>query len=61
MFTTGRLTFAFCFLIAFVIALIWAYRKDFKKSPWFFKGSLKIVLIIAGLYLTYYISVRYVL
>lgn len=61
MFTTGRIVFVFVFLALFVIGLIWAYRKDIKKSPWYFKGTLKILAILIGLYLMYFITVRYIL
>ncbi len=44
MFSKGQLIFALVFFIGFVIAMIWAFRKDKKVNKVFFKGSYKILL-----------------
>jgi predicted membrane protein len=52
MFTTGRIIFAISFIIIFAIGMIIAYRKDAKKSPWYFKGAtvfwVILILIVAN-------------
>lgn len=58
MFTTGRIAFMIFFLFLFVSTLIWAYRKDIRKSPWYFKGSYKILLAIFIIYFTYFLLTR---
>jgi hypothetical protein len=44
MFSQGQLIFAGCFFIAFVIAMIFAYRKDIKIHKEFYKGNYKVLL-----------------
>lgn len=44
MFSTGQLLFAGCFFIAFVIAMIYAYRKDLALHKIYYKGNYKILL-----------------
>ncbi|MGO4822003.1 MULTISPECIES: hypothetical protein [unclassified Flavobacterium] len=44
MFSQGQLLFAGCFFIAFVIAMIVAYRKDIKIHKEFYKGNYKILI-----------------
>lgn len=52
LFTPGRIAFALCFAAAFIIALVWGYRKDKKERASNYKGSTKViitVLILLGL------------
>jgi hypothetical protein len=58
MFTTGRIIFVLVFLGLFITYLVWAYRKDIEKTPWYFKGSLKIALTLFGIYVAYFILTR---
>ncbi|KAA3650635.1 MAG: CcoQ/FixQ family Cbb3-type cytochrome c oxidase assembly chaperone [Bacteroidetes bacterium] len=58
MFTSGRIAFIIFFLILFIGYLIYAYRKDIKKNPTYFKGSYKIILALIGIYLCYFILTR---
>lgn len=44
MFTPGQLVFAGFFFIAFVIVIIFAYRKDLKLHRKYYKGSLYILI-----------------
>lgn len=46
MFTQGRIYFLILFIVAFVIALIFSYRKEIKQRRYIFKGSKKIVITI---------------
>jgi len=58
MLSSGRIIFIAIFLIAFIVYLIWAYRKDIRKNPAYFKGSLKILFVIVGIYAIYFILTR---
>ncbi len=51
----------FLVLFVFIVGLIYAYKKDIAKSPWYFKGSYKIILTLIGVYMLYFITVRYIL
>lgn len=44
MFSQGQLLFGVCFAIAFIIAMIIAYRKDANLHRMFYKGNYKILL-----------------
>ena len=44
MFSQGQLLFAGCFFVAFVIAMIYAYRKDAKLHKIFYKGNYKVLI-----------------
>jgi hypothetical protein len=44
MFSQGQLIFAGCFFVAFVIAMIFAYRKDVKMHKIFYEGNHKILI-----------------
>ena len=44
MFSTGQLIFAACFFVAFVIAMVFAYRKDIMLHRRFYKGNYKILI-----------------
>ena len=44
MFSQGQWLFAGCFFVAFVIAMIYAYRKDAKLHKIFYKGNYKILI-----------------
>ncbi len=44
MFTTGQWIFAACFLVTFIILMIYTYRKDLQMHRVFYKGNYKILL-----------------
>lgn len=44
MFSQGQLVFACLFFIAFVIAMIYAYRKDLMLHKVYYKGNYKILI-----------------
>jgi hypothetical protein len=44
MFSQGQLVFAGLFSISFVIAMVYAYRKDAKLHTLFYKGNYKILI-----------------
>lgn len=45
MFSQGQLLFALCFFIAFVILMIFSYRKDIKTHKLFYKGNYKVLIV----------------
>lgn len=45
MFSTGQVYFAIFFVIAFLIAMIYVYRKDLKLHKIHYKGSSKWVFV----------------
>ncbi|WP_246453428.1 MULTISPECIES: hypothetical protein [Flavobacterium] len=55
MFSQGQILFGVCFFIAFVIIMIFAYRKDLALHKIFYKGNYKVLvaflLFIAILFL----------
>jgi threonine/homoserine/homoserine lactone efflux protein len=48
MFTTGQWVFAGFFVVAFIIAMIYAYGKDKALHNKFYKGNYKILLGFFG-------------
>jgi len=44
MFTSGQIYFAIFFIIVFVIAMIYVYRKDVKLHKKYYKGTYKILI-----------------
>ncbi|TSE10619.1 hypothetical protein FOF46_03285 [Aquimarina algiphila] len=44
MFSTGQLIFAGCFVIAFILLMIFSYRKDIKLHRKYYKGSIFILI-----------------
>lgn len=44
MFSTGQWIFAGLFLIAFIIIMIFSYRKDFRLHKKYFRGSIFVLI-----------------
>jgi hypothetical protein len=44
MFSKGQMEFAGFFVVAFVIAMIYSYRKDINLHRKFYKGNYKILI-----------------
>lgn len=44
MFSQGQMLFAGFFVVAFIIAMIYAYRKDSNLHKTFYKGNFKILI-----------------
>jgi len=44
MFSQGQMLFAGFFVVVFIIAMIYAYRKDAKLHRVFYKGNFKILI-----------------
>lgn len=54
MFSKGQLIFALIFFIAFVIGIVWAYRKDKAVNKIFFSGSYKVLLFVLFVFFALY-------
>jgi hypothetical protein len=61
MLTTGKMIFAAIFVVAFVIAMLWAYRKDSFIDKIHFRGASKIlaISILVLLLLFLYVKMRH--
>ncbi len=44
MFSQGQMMFAGFFVVIFIIAMVYAYRKDAKLHKLFYKGNFKILI-----------------
>lgn len=44
MFSQGQITFGILFAIAFIIVMIFAYRKDLKLHRKYYKGSIWVLI-----------------
>ena len=59
MFSTGQLIFAGLFIIAFVIVMIFSYRKDIKLHKKYYKGSIYVLIgFIIFILLLFFIKTR---
>ena len=59
MFTTGRIIFTVAFVLVFVGAIIYSYRKDLKVSRQHYKGSIWILLFILLIFSTLFLIVKF--
>ncbi|UTW62680.1 hypothetical protein KFE98_00565 [bacterium SCSIO 12741] len=58
MFTTGRIIFAVCFIVVFLIVIGAAYWKDRSVIKTYYKDIYKLFLIIGGVLAFYYLLVK---
>ncbi len=54
MFSGGQLIFALIFFLAFLIGIIWAYKKDKGNNKVLFKGSYKVLLFALFVFFALY-------
>jgi len=59
MFTTGRIIFVSIFLVTFVIAMIWSYKKEKSISQIHFKKSYKILIALILFFVVQFIIVKF--
>lgn len=58
MFTTGQLAFAAFFVVIFIAAMIYVYRKDLKLHKKYYRGSYKVLLVfLAFIALLFFIKI----
>jgi hypothetical membrane protein len=58
MFTTGRIAFIIFFLLVFIGALVYAYRKDLKVNKTHFKGAFWVLLTIIAIFTVLFLLVK---
>ena len=46
MFSKGQLIFAILFFVSFVVAMVWAYRKDKAINTILYKDSYKVIFVV---------------
>lgn len=44
MFSQGQIIFAICFLIVFIVTMVFVYRKDIQYSKFYYKGVKWVLL-----------------
>ena len=59
MFTTGQIGFAIFFIIVFVIAMVYVYRKDLALHKKAYKGSSYWVLLGFLLFIAFLFFIKY--
>ena len=58
MFTTGRIIFVSIFLVTFVIAMVWSYKKEKSITQIQFKKSYKILIALVLFFVIQFIIVK---
>lgn len=58
MLTTGKMIFAAVFVVVFIVAMLWAYRKDSFINKIHFKGASKVLVITILVLLLMFIYVK---
>jgi len=58
MLTTGKLIFAAVFLVVFVVAMFWSYKKDSFTNKIHFNGASKILVITILVLLVLFLYVK---
>jgi len=59
MFTTGRIIFAILFIIAFIVFMVFSYRKDAKNHAAYYKNAAKKVAIYGTLAIIIFVALRF--
>jgi len=57
-FSKGQLIFALLFALAFIIVMVWTYRRDLKVNSKNFKGVYKILIFIVLMFTILYAFVK---
>jgi len=58
MFTTGKIIFALSFIVIFVVALVWSYKKDSFSTKIHYKGASKTLIFIVLVFLALFLFVK---
>jgi len=58
MFSNGQMVFGILFAIAFIIALVYTYRKDLKLHKRYYKGSIWVLLAFIC-FILFIVSIKY--
>jgi len=60
MFSKGQIIFGILFAIAFIIALVFTYRKDLKLHKRYYKGSIWVLFAFIA-FLLMIVAIKYIL
>lgn len=55
----GQIIFAIVFFIGFVIAMLWAYRKDRNVNRIYYKGVYVVLIVMVVFIAMYNLAVRF--
>jgi len=61
MFSSGQLVFAACFIVVFVVAMAFAYRKDKGMHQQFFSGGTRNILLAFLLFVLLMFAMKFLL
>lgn len=59
MFTKGQIIFGILFAIAFIITLIFAYRKDLKLHKKYYSGTIWVLIAFIG-FMMFIAAIKYI-
>ena len=59
MFSKEQIIFGILFVIAFIIALVYAYRKDFNLHKRYYKGSIWVLVVFIA-FLLFIVAIKFV-
>ncbi|MCB0463584.1 MAG: hypothetical protein R2816_09370 [Flavobacteriaceae bacterium] len=60
MFSNGQIIFGILFALAFILVLIFAYRKDLKLHKKYYKGSAWVLIAFIA-FLLFIVAIKFVL
>lgn len=58
MLSKGQIIFAILFFVSFVIAMVWAYRKDKAINTILYKDSYKVILVVLMVFILLFSVVK---
>jgi len=56
--SSGKIIFAICFAVVFIIAMIWSYRKDNFYDSIHFKGASRALIVIIVVFAAMFLFVK---
>jgi hypothetical protein len=59
MFTTGKIIFALVFALAFILFMVWSYRKDHSVTSSYYKNTSKTFLFILLVFTVLFLFVKF--
>ncbi|MFT5216407.1 MAG: hypothetical protein ACI83H_001530 [Glaciecola sp.] len=60
MFSNGQIIFGIIFALAFILMLVYAYRKDLKLHKKYYKGSIWVLIAFIA-FLLFIVSIKFFL
>ncbi|MBS1634842.1 MAG: hypothetical protein JST26_02895 [Bacteroidetes bacterium] len=59
MFTTGKIIFAIIFIIGFILAMVWSFKKDGKINAQHYKNTSKTFILILLVFIALFLFVKF--